>query len=190
MKTYTCTVCGATRTESIPALVAPVQTSTASSESNTSAPATTATPQVQSGHAAVYFTCTACGYHNWTATEGGYACDHCGAVTTQDLSAYANVKGTPTAAVDSTGAAGAAGAVQSAKALSAIPQTGDDARCRSCCLTGRPAGPGRDGSKEAQIIHRETPVHCRGRCLHRPASLPGVFCVWNFLSNCRNLLVD
>ena len=84
---YKCSVCGATRTESIPALVAPVQTSTASSESNTSAPATTATPQVQSGHAAVYFTCTACGYHNWTATEGGYACDHCGAVTTQDLSA-------------------------------------------------------------------------------------------------------
>ena len=25
-----------------------------------------------------YYTCKACGYHDWTAVDGGYKCDHCG----------------------------------------------------------------------------------------------------------------
>ena len=28
----------------------------------------------------IYYTCPKCGYHNWTATTGGYRCDHCGYV--------------------------------------------------------------------------------------------------------------
>lgn len=40
-----------------------------------------------------FFTCSQCGYHNWTAVAGGYRCDHCGAITTQQLSGYPNVNG-------------------------------------------------------------------------------------------------
>lgn len=45
---------------------------------------------------AQFYTCKACGYHNWTGTVGGYKCDHCGHIEAKDLSNYPNVKGTAT----------------------------------------------------------------------------------------------
>ncbi len=62
----------------------------------------------------VYYTCPACGYHNWTATDAGYRCDHCGYLeSVKQLSGYANVKGTYTP-----GSSGTTTAVT-------VPQTGD-----------------------------------------------------------------
>ena len=62
----------------------------------------------------VYYTCPACGTHNWTATAAGYRCDNCGKLESlKQLSGYGNVKGLYT---PKTGAAAAA----------AIPQTGDE----------------------------------------------------------------
>lgn len=58
----------------------------------------------------VYYTCPACGYHNWTATDVGYRCDHCGYLElVKQLSGYANVKGTYTPGT----------------AAVTVPQTGD-----------------------------------------------------------------
>lgn len=58
----------------------------------------------------VYYTCPACGYHNWTATDAGYRCDHCGYLeSVKQLSGYANVKGTYTPGT----------------AAVTVPQTGD-----------------------------------------------------------------
>ena len=72
----------------------------------------------QSGPEIEYYTCPACGYHNWTATATGYKCDHCGYVeSTKQLSGYGNVKGV----YDPQSAAQA-----SATAQGAIPQTSDD----------------------------------------------------------------
>ena len=72
----------------------------------------------QSGPEIEYYTCPACGYHNWTATATGYKCDHCGYVeSTKQLSSYGNVKGV----YDPQSAAQA-----SATAQGAIPQTSDD----------------------------------------------------------------
>lgn len=45
---------------------------------------------------AQFYTCPACGYHNWTGTVGGYKCDHCGHIEAKELSSYPNVKGTAT----------------------------------------------------------------------------------------------
>lgn len=57
-----------------------------------------------------YYTCPACGYHNWTATDAGYRCDHCGYLeSVKQLSGYANVKGTYTPG----------------SAAVTVPQTGD-----------------------------------------------------------------
>ena len=70
-----------------------------------------ATPQ---GPATPYYTCPACGYHDWTATAEGYRCDNCGYLESRkQLSRYGNVKGVfdPASAV-------APAAV--------IPQTGDE----------------------------------------------------------------
>ena len=79
--------------------------------------APTATPVPGAGTA--YYTCPACGYHNWTATADGYRCDHCGYLeSVKQLSAYGNVKGLYTPA-------SAAAAPKAAAASSAIPQTGD-----------------------------------------------------------------
>ena len=50
---------------------------------------------------AQFYTCPACGYHNWTGTVGGYKCDHCGHIEAKDLSSYPNVKGTATLATAS-----------------------------------------------------------------------------------------
>ena len=61
----------------------------------------------------VYYTCPACGYHNWTATDAGYRCDHCGYLeSVKQLSGYANVKGTYTPGSAATTAV-------------TVPQTGD-----------------------------------------------------------------
>lgn len=69
-------------------------------QTSTTAPTATATPAP--GDAIQYYTCPACGYHNWTATSEGYRCDNCGRVESEkQLSGYGNVKGVyePTAAV-------------------------------------------------------------------------------------------
>lgn len=62
-----------------------------------------------------YYTCPACGYHDWTATDAGYRCDHCGYLeSVKQLSGYANVKGTYTPGSSATTTA------------VTVPQTGDD----------------------------------------------------------------
>lgn len=69
-------------------------------QTSTTTPTATATPAP--GDAIQYYTCPACGYHNWTATSEGYRCDNCGRVESEkQLSGYGNVKGVyePTAAV-------------------------------------------------------------------------------------------
>ena len=66
-----------------------------------------------------YYTCKACGYHDWTAVDGGYKCNHCGYVeSVKQLAGYPNVKGTAQV--------GKAATKTSAKTLSTIPQTSDD----------------------------------------------------------------
>lgn len=65
-----------------------------------------------------YYTCPACGTHNWTATDNGYRCDNCGYLETgKQLSGYGNVKGTYTPGSTTAPKAAAAGA---------LPQTGDE----------------------------------------------------------------
>ena len=77
-------------------------------------PAPAATPAPSDN--ITYYTCQACGYHNWTATEAGYRCDHCGYLeSTRQLSGYGNVKGSYTP-----------GSSAAAPAASTIPQTGDE----------------------------------------------------------------
>ena len=42
----------------------------------------------------IYYTCPKCGYHNWTAAEGGYRCDHCGYMeVVKELAGWPNVNG-------------------------------------------------------------------------------------------------
>lgn len=68
--------------------------SNSSSETQTSAAAPTATAKQASGDTIQYYTCPACGYHNWTATNEGYRCDNCGRIESEkQLSGYGNVKG-------------------------------------------------------------------------------------------------
>lgn len=90
---------------------------TAQSSSNS-----TVTAQ-QSGGSTAYYTCPACGYHDWTAAADGYKCDHCGYTeSVKQLSGYGNVKGIyepKTSAAADTAAAAAA-------TVSAVPQTSDD----------------------------------------------------------------
>ena len=89
--------------------------------SSTSAPEATAAPSV--GGNEVYYTCVACGHHDWTATAEGYKCNYCGHLeSVKQLSGYANVKGTYEPKT-STAKAAAKSAVKSA---SAVPQTSDD----------------------------------------------------------------
>lgn len=60
------------------------------STSTTTSSTTTSTSQSN----IQYYTCKACGYHNWTATEEGYRCDNCGYIESQkQLAGYGNVKG-------------------------------------------------------------------------------------------------
>ena len=62
-----------------------------------------------SGDSITYYVCPIYGYHNWTATDSGYRCDHCGnLVTDKQLAGYPNVNGvyepkTTTTAVPQTG---------------------------------------------------------------------------------------
>ena len=72
-----------------------------------------------SGSSISYYTCPACGYHDWTATDEGYRCDECGYLeSVKQLSGYGNVKG-----VYEPKAGGA-----TAAAAEAIPQTGDESQ--------------------------------------------------------------
>ena len=85
-------------------------------------PAPTAVPQ-QSGSNITYYTCPACGYHDWTATAEGYKCNHCGYLeSVKQLSGYGNVKGVYEPKTSAAAAASAGNSV----AASAIPQTSDD----------------------------------------------------------------
>lgn len=80
------------------------------------APAPSATPAPADN--TTYYTCPACGTHNWTATDNGYRCDNCGYLETgKQLSGYGNVKGTYTPGSTTAPKAAAAGA---------LPQTGDE----------------------------------------------------------------
>lgn len=82
------------------------------SSGGSTTPAATATPAPSDN--ITYYTCPSCGYHNWTATDAGYRCDHCGYLeSTKQLSVYGNVKGTYTPGSNS------------AAAVSTVPQTGD-----------------------------------------------------------------
>ena len=88
----------------------------ASIESSTSnAAQSTPAPALKQDDSA-YYTCKACGYHDWTAVDGGYKCDHCGYVeSVKQIAGYPNVKGKAEAK-----------AQVAAKTMSAIPQTSDD----------------------------------------------------------------
>ena len=81
------------------------------------APVTTAAPTATPDDGQ-YYTCAACGHHNWTATADGYKCDTCGHLETKQISGYKNVKGAYTPTASSTKPA-------AAKA-STIPQTSDE----------------------------------------------------------------
>lgn len=96
---------------------APTAAPTATPAPVEAAPATTAAPTATPDDSQ-YYTCVACGHHNWTATADGYKCDTCGHLETKQISGYKNVKGTytPTASSAKTAAATA----------STIPQTSDE----------------------------------------------------------------
>ena len=96
---------------------APTAAPTATPAPVEAAPAATAAPTVTPDDSQ-YYTCVACGHHNWTATADGYKCDTCGHLETKQISGYKNVKGTyaPTASSAKTAAATA----------STIPQTSDE----------------------------------------------------------------
>ena len=92
------------------------ESSTGSSESTSPAatPAPTATPAPDG---TVYYTCPACGHHDWTATDEGYRCDTCGYVESlKQLAGYGNVKGVYEPKTGSNTAGGHA---------VTVPQTGD-----------------------------------------------------------------
>ena len=96
---------------------APTAAPTATPAPVEAAPAATAAPTATPDDSQ-YYTCVACGHHNWTATADGYKCDTCGHLETKQISGYKNVKGTytPTASSAKTAAATA----------STIPQTSDE----------------------------------------------------------------
>lgn len=104
-------------TDELPA--APTAAPTLNTNSSEAQPTATAAPAVKQDDSA-YYTCKACGYHDWTAIEGGYKCDHCGYVeSVKQLAGYPNVKGTATV--------GSTAAAKPAKTTtSAIPQTADE----------------------------------------------------------------
>lgn len=103
-----------------PAPAKPSEETTSSESTSTSSTTTTTT---QSGSNIPYYTCPACGYHNWTATADGYKCDHCGYIeSVKQLSGYGNVKGVYEPKTSSAAAQSASGTT----ATSAIPQTSDE----------------------------------------------------------------
>lgn len=96
---------------------APTAAPTATPAPVEGAPVTTATPTATPDDSR-YYTCVACGHHNWTATADGYKCDTCGHLETKQISGYKNVKGTYTPTASSTKTAAAT--------ASTIPQTSDE----------------------------------------------------------------
>lgn len=87
-----------------------------------SAPAATATPAPTAAPAdgIVYYTCPACGHHDWTATDAGYRCDACGYLeSVKQLSGYGNVRG-----IYEPRSSGAQNSGQ--HQVSGIPTTGDE----------------------------------------------------------------
>lgn len=97
----------------------PEETATAGTDSGSSPAATPAPQTVPASGSTPYYTCPACGYHDWTATGEGYRCDHCGHLeSVKQLSGYGNVKGVYTPQ--------ASGGTAAKSAASAIAQTGDD----------------------------------------------------------------
>lgn len=94
------------------------------SNNDNTAGGNTGSTTTQSGSGIVYYTCPACGYHDWTAGADGYKCNHCGYVeSVKQLSGYGNVKG-----VYEPKTSAAAAQSASATSSSAIPQTGDESQ--------------------------------------------------------------
>lgn len=84
-------------------------------------PAPTQAPAQKNDGKDIYYTCTACGYHDWTATDEGYKCNHCGHIeSVKQLAGYRNVKGVYEPKT------GAAAAQKTAVKSAAIPQTSDE----------------------------------------------------------------
>ena len=96
---------------------APTAAPTATPAPVEAAPAATAAPTATPDDSQ-YYTCVACGHHNWTATADGYKCDTCGHLETKQISGYKNVKGTYAPTVSS--------AKTAAATASTIPQTSDE----------------------------------------------------------------
>ena len=96
---------------------APTAAPTATPAPVEAAPAATAAPTATPDDSQ-YYTCVACGHHNWTATADGYKCDTCGHLETKQISGYKNVKGTYAPTVSS--------AKTAAATDSTIPQTSDE----------------------------------------------------------------
>lgn len=70
------------------------ETTTSGKDSGSSPAATPAPQAAASSGNTPYYTCPACGYHNWIATDEGYRCDHCGYLeSVKQLSGYGNVQG-------------------------------------------------------------------------------------------------
>lgn len=70
-----------------------------------------------------YYTCPACGHHDWTATEEGYRCNHCGHLeSVKQLAGHPNVEGVYEPKTTDSTASTTTGSKVS------IPQTGDDSR--------------------------------------------------------------
>ncbi len=100
-----------------PAKPQPVVSESAGSSAAASAtPAPTAAP----ADGIVYYTCPACGHHDWTATDAGYRCDACGYLeSVKQLSGYGNVRG-----IYEPRSSGARNSGQ--HQVSGIPTTGDE----------------------------------------------------------------
>lgn len=73
-----------------------VRVKDAPAEGGTTSTVTATAPVDAAKVDAEFYTCPACGYHNWTGVNGGYKCDNCGHIECKDLSSYPNVKGTAT----------------------------------------------------------------------------------------------
>ena len=97
--------------------LAPKTESSTDSGESTSPAATPAPTAAPAPDATVYYTCPACGHHDWTATDTGYRCDTCGYLeTVNQLAGYGNVKGVYEPKTGSNTAGGHA---------VTVPQTGD-----------------------------------------------------------------
>ena len=103
-------------TNAYQAIEQPTPAPTATPAPVEAAPVTTVAPTATPDDSQ-YYTCVACGHHNWTATADGYKCDTCGHLETKQISGYKNVKGVYTLSTTS--------AKSTAKA-STIPQTSDE----------------------------------------------------------------